>query len=459
MSIPTPSAFHLPPALMLAVLFQGAPAPAQAAKEPVLLSLKDTAATEVQSQGFTLPQDMKIHVYAKGGSAGDRPYFAYGWILNATTREVVWQMDGRTSKREGFFQVADAYLTLPKGSYEAYFSNHGFAQRSFLSFSDHNIDRRPRSRTQDHGDSHERWFQGMIHGFSGGSAAWERRVGNYGMEVYLPGHGGSTVQTFKAPLVWKHELAALIPEKDGSRLTASFHVKRPVTLHVYAQGEYAGDHEFADHGWILDARTRRPVWEMDSTKAQYGGGAKKNRRQVETLQLPPGDYIANYGTDGSHSPADWNSAPPCDPLRYGLILSVPSEADQGQVALAPAPDPDPILAELVRLGNHRDERASFTLQAPAKVRVYALGERDDEDMADTAWIEDAQGKSVWTMTPKATQHAGGASKNRVADEVISLPKGTFTLHVRTDGSHAYARWNDSAPWDADHYGATVYAAK
>lgn len=455
--MPTPFPSTL---LLLMAQTLGAQAPAQMAKEQVLLSLKDAKATEVQSQGFTLPQDMKIHVFAKGGSAGEGTFFAYGWILNAATREVVWQMDGRTSKREGVFQVADTYLTLPKGSYEAYYSNHGFAQRSFISFSNRNIDRRPRPSHEDHGDSHERWlFQGMLQGLSGGSAAWERRVGNFGMEVYLPGGETARVQTFKAPLAWKNEVIALVPDKDRGRWTASFHVKRAVSLHVYAQGEYAGDDEFADHGWILDAQTRRPVWELNRAKAQYGGGAKKNRRQVETLRLPPGNYIATYATDGSHSPADWNSAPPCDPLRYGLILSLPSDTDRAQVVLAPAPDLGPALAELIRVGNHRNERAPFTLQTPAKVRVYALGEGDEDEMADTAWIEDAQGKAVWTMRRDNTQHAGGASKNRVADEVISLPKGTYTLHVRTDGSHSFQRWNDSAPWDGEHYGATVYAAK
>jgi hypothetical protein len=232
-----------------------------------------------------------------------------------------------------------------------------------------------------------------------------------------------------------------------------------VTLHIYAQGEGVGGTEFADHGWILDARTRRPVWEMSVKKAQYGGGAEKNRRQVETIQLPPGEYIATYVTDGSHSPADWNAAPPCDPLRYGLILALPKDEDRSQVELASAIESAPVLAELVRIGNHANERKPFSLQAATKVRVYAIGERNDEELADTAWIEDGQGKTVWSMSIKNTLHAGGADKNRVADEVLNLPKGSYVLCVRTDGSHAYARWNDAQPWDSEHYGATVYAVK
>lgn len=58
-----------------------------------------------------------------------------------------------------------------------------------------------------------------------------------------------------------------------------------------------------------------------------------------------------------------------------------------------------------------------------------------------------------------TQHAGGATKNRQADKVISLAKGTYTLRFRTDNSHAYGHWNDDPPYDPDHYGLTVYLAK
>ncbi len=446
--------------MALSLVLIGSQVAAQTPREQVLLSMKDARATEVQSQGFTLPKAMKVHVYAKGGGVEGEPFFASGWILNAATREVVWQMDGRTSHADGVYQVADAYLDLSQGSYEAYYTHHAYAQDgSFLMFSSRNLDRRPRKSEADHDGSHGRWLLRLFTGGPRGHGAWERRVGNYGMELYLPANEAASVQKFKAPLNWNNEFIALVPDKDGGRWTASFHARRAVTLHVYSQGEYAGDNEFADYGWILDARTRRPVWEMSTQKAQYGGGDKKNRRQVETIQLPPGDYIATYVTDGSHSPADWNAAPPCDPLRYGLILALPKDGDKSQVELAPAPATAPVLAELVRMGNHQNERRSFTLQAPAKVRIYAIGEREEDELADTAWIEDGHGKTVWSMSVKNTLHAGGAEKNRVADEVLNLSKGSYILCFRTDGSHSYPKWNDAAPWDTEHYGATVYAVK
>jgi hypothetical protein len=442
-------------ALTLGVLCSGVQA--QAPKEQTLLSLKNAKATEVQSQGFSLPKDMKVHVYAKGGGVEQGTFFAYGWILNAATREVVWQMDGRSAKQNGLYQVADAYLDLPKGSYEAYYSHHAFGRNSGIFGSwTRNLDRRSKN-VEDR--SHGRWLHRMFSGGPEGTGTWERRVGNYGMEIYAAAADAASVQTFQAPLTWKNEFISLIPNRDGSRWNESFRVRKPVTIHVYAQGESVGDDDFADYGWILDAHTRRPVWEMNQAKALYGGGARKNYRQVETIQLPAGDYIASYLADDSHSPADWNAAPPCDPLRYGLVLSLPKEGDRALVELVPAPAEGPVLAQLIRMENHRNERASFTLNAQGKVRIYALGETDDDEFADLAWIEDEQGKTVWTMTQKNTQHAGGAAKNRMADEVISLPKGTYTLRYRSDGSHAHGRWNDTAPWDGEHYGVTVYPSK
>ena len=213
-----------------------------------------------------------------------------------------------------------------------------------------------------------------------------------------------------------------------------------------------------EYGGILDARTRARVWEMSRDKSQFAGGARKNRRQVETITLPAGDYEAAFVTDDSHSPADWNAAPPCDPGMYGLTLSLPADADLAAVSLAKSMTWAP-LAELVRIGNDQDRSAAFTLAAARTVRVYAIAEGSGDEMADEAWVEDAAGKRVWTMVYDHTLFAGGASKNRLADEVVSLPKGTYTLRVRTDDSHAYGHWNSDPPWDPEHYGVTVYAGK
>lgn len=435
-------------------------------EEPRILGLHGLEAAEVRQQGFTLPRAMKIHVYARGGGLRSffhreegQPLFAYGWILNATTREVVWQMDGSNIKRNWEYWVADRYIDLPAGSYEAYFANHGFAQSLLFAQWSRNIDRRalpPAGQREGRRHSH-----GFLEAIGADESSllrhWRDQVGNYGMELYVAGGQAAEVSTFEAPLRWKNIFLSLPAATDDGHWSQAFHVSRPTTVHIYAEGEGSG-RRMHDYGWITNARTRARVWEMTMDKSQFAGGARKNRRQVETLQLPAGDYEATFVTDDSHSPADWNAAPPCDPGMYGLTLSVPSDAEAAAVSLAASLKWTP-LAEVVRVGNDQDRSATFSLAGAQPVRIYAIAEANGDEMADEAWIEDASGKRVWVMVPGLTSHAGGASKNRMADEVVTLPKGTYTLHVRTDDSHAFGDWNDDAPWDKEHYGLTVFSTR
>lgn len=433
------------------------------AAEPRIVALHGFEEVEVRQQGFTLPRAMKVHIYARGAgvrhlgrSFNTNPFFAYGWILNATTREVVWQMDGMNTKRNWEYRIADQYLDLPAGSYEAYFSNHGFAQSLLFAQWDRNIDRR------DLKEQSEKRSHGFLAAIGAGESSllrhWKEQVGMYGMELYLPSGDPKEVGPFEAPLRWQGIVLSVAATRDDGEWSQAFHLQRPVQLHIYALGE-GSERRLNDLGWIQDVHTRARVWEMTPQKAQYAGGAQKNRRQVETIELPAGDYVATFVTDDSHSPADWNAAPPCDPGLYGLTLSLPRVGDASAFSLRPLPSPGPVLAELVKVGNSEDRSAPFKLGSAQTVWVYALGEANGDEMADMAWIEDAAGKRVWELDEKKTHHAGGARKNRVADELVKLGPGAYTLHVRTDSSHAYGHWNDDAPRDAAHYGATVYAVK
>jgi hypothetical protein len=89
--------------------------------------------------------------------------------------------------------------------------------------------------------------------------------------------------------------------------------------------------------------------------------------------------------------------------------------------------------------------------------VYALGERSgDDDMSDHGWITNARTREkVWRMDEHRTVHAGGASKNRLADEVITLPAGDYIVSYQSDDSHSYDDWNSSMPYDADRWGITI----
>ncbi|MDZ7361078.1 MAG: hypothetical protein ONB46_10170 [candidate division KSB1 bacterium] len=125
----------------------------------------------------------------------------------------------------------------------------------------------------------------------------------------------------------------------------------------------------------------------------------------------------------------------------------------------PAPDKN-VVAGFTKLGDDEFRSAGFTLNRPMNVRIYALGEGRNGDMFDYGWIEDANtGKVVWRMTPRMTEHAGGARKNRLYDGVISLKAGDYVLHYETDDSHSFNDWNSDPPHDPMNYGITLYLAK
>jgi len=453
--------------VMPVVIFLAMPAaqPALRAQEKTIVSLKEFISTEVRQQGFTLPKAMKVHVHAQGGGTesvwGEHGHlFAYGWILNASTREVVWQMNGANSHRKDLYRVADQELDLPSGAYEAYFSNHAFGRDTMFSHWSRNIDRRNLLPEGKGAPEKGHGFLSLVGADHNSQLRiWRERAQNYGLELSVAGGNAAQVQTFEAPLSWKNTFVSLTKTGDNGQWDQAFHLKKAASIHVYAIGEGQRGDGMKDYGWILNAHTRKRVWEMSADKAQYAGGASKNLRQVETIQLPAGDYVASFATDDCHSPADWNAAPPCDPGKYGLTLAVPDDAEFSRVALTELKGPGPLLAETLRVRDEQDCRAPFTLTTDQTVQIRAIGEGDDSEMVDFAWIEDARtGKTVWTMEFRNTHPAGGSLKNRMVDECVPLPKGSYNLRFKTDDSHAYGDWNAAPPRDPEHYGASVYVA-
>ena len=118
------------------------------------------------------------------------------------------------------------------------------------------------------------------------------------------------------------------------------------------------------------------------------------------------------------------------------------------------------IVQIVRVGDNERLRRSFELNNDTKIKVYAIGEGFSSDMADYGWIEDATtGRIVWDMSYRRTENAGGANKNRMINEVITLPAGKYYVYYRTDGSHSYRDWNEDPPTDQEDYGITLSYAK
>jgi len=440
---------------------------AQSDKGAEIVSLKDFTKEEVRGAGFTLSKDLAVHIAAVGG--GDRSFwndafnddesqqmYAAGWIIDADTRDVVWDMTmDNTSGRQNH-RTFDRDITLKKGSYEVYFEAYGYASSSGMGHWSINIDR----RNSHH--SHDRIFGGFLDLFTGDSDDRYHEFMGYardtwGITVSVPAEESSTVQTFDVPKKDKQVLVAKTGVGDDVVFRKDLVVDRDVKVHVYAVGEGQRSDDVDDFGWLVNAETRQRVWDMNLKDVEYAGGARKNIRYNGDITLPKGTYELYYVSDDSHSNDDWNARPPYDPFNYGVTVALTEAKDRDAVKVVdPGVEDKNVIVKLTEMRDNDYKNAGFSLKEDMKLRVYALGEADDDEMADYGWIANAKTREkVWTMDPDRSYHAGGAEKNRLFDEVITLPKGDYIASYQTDGSHSYDDWNADAPFDPEHWGLTV----
>jgi hypothetical protein len=394
-------------------------------KRSAIVSLTGVHDAATVRAGFSLAKPTEVEIYAIGEVQGNSA-FDYGWIINADTRERVWKLDERHSELAGGAQknrMVREVRTLPAGRYAAVFTTD---------------------------DSHD-------------PADWNAAP------PYDPDFWGLTIsaknpadranaQAYAYEAVpMKDAIVALNGLHDNESRTYGFTLNKPMDVRVYAVGE-GRDGQMFDYGWITDAKTHRYVWQMRYDDTDNAGGDEKNRVVDRVVHLDRGNYIVGFVTDGSHSYGDWNAAPPMDGEYWGItILPASGTLDRSAISAFDEKVDPSVVAQLVRVKDDQDRRTRFTLDRDGEVRVYALGEGTGGDMDDYGWIEDARtGNTVWEMRYRETQHAGGAKKNRVEDNVLHLPAGSYVLHYKTDGSHSFGHWNDDPPEDPTSYGITVY---
>ncbi|HKC38772.1 MAG TPA: hypothetical protein VKC15_04450 [Gemmatimonadales bacterium] len=375
--------------------------------------------------GFALARPTDVEVYAIGEIRRDGA-FDYGWITNADTRACVWKMDYANSEPAGGAtknRMVRQTLHLPAGRYVAYFV------------------------TDDSHDPDE-WnaVPALDPDFWGLTLRVADATARAGVRpfAYEPVPAGQT-------------LASLVGIGDDASPSAGFTLRRPMDVRVYAIGEGVND-EMVDYAWIVDATHHARVWTMRYEDTEPAGGAEKNRLFDGTVHLDAGSYLVRYTSDGSHSAADWNAAPPAEERYWGVsVFPASGRVDSAVVGKFERGPNGTVLAELVRMGDDERAHMPFRLERETTLRVYALGEGVGGDMADYGWIEDAaSGRVVWEMSYDATEPAGGARKNRAFEGTIRLPAGSYVLHYKSDGSHSYEHWNNDAPDDAESWGITVF---
>ena len=428
-----------------------------------VVSLRNFCDTELKMAGMELPRRTTFHVRALGGGAdkgwtySSDELYAYAWIVNAATREVVWEMTSDNTSGSKGERTFDGEVTLDRGGYEVYFTVPVFVHHTFFTHITTNVDHREKPLFR--GGEQKEFFRFFKNWFSDDFiSAWEERCKSWGIDVIAGDDDVRGISLFAPPREFPRVLIKATGIGENLLVRKGFSLSEATTLSIYALGEGVRGDDMADFGWIADAKSRERVWEMDRSNISPAGGADKNVMFHGDITLPAGEYVLYYSSDDSHSRTDWNALPPYDPLNWGITLLAKSEADVGKFKEAPYQEIRNVIVSITKVRDEESRSEGFTLKRDAPVRIYAIGERSNARrlMADYGFILDARTRNkVWTMDVDRTDHAGGASKNRFIDEVVTLPKGSYVVTYVTDDSHAWGDWNDTPPGDAENYGITV----
>ncbi len=439
------------------------------AGERQVVSLKDLSTVELKSAGIDVRQPVTVHIKAAGAADDEarlemgEKMFAYSWILNADTRELVWKMGIDNTESADGKRTFDGRLRLGPGSYEIYTAACTFTYRSLFARIKANVDHRTSplfgpGYTEGKGffSFFKQWFVGNL------TEAWNKQSHDWGVEIYVDESAYWSLRPFATPKPFSNVVLRATGLGDDAFIRQGFSLKRPATLRIYALGEGKGEGNLVDFGWIVNTKDRSRVWEMDWGHCVHAGGDKKNLEWTGNVLLGSGEYVLYFITDGSHSAADWNSAPPHDPLNWGITIMATDPKEVAEFSLFPYQEYQNVVLSMTKMGNNENRTEGFTLTQDARLRILAFGEREgfSRSMADYAYILDAKRRTkVWTMDVDRTYPAGGNSKNCFADDVIALPRGSYLVTYVSDDSHAYGGWNVSPPFDAEHYGITIMGAE
>jgi hypothetical protein len=393
-----------------------------------LIQFNRVGDSEYLQKGFSLDKDMEIRIYAlcEYPSGYDAPVDD-AWIIDSETREKVWKMDRWNTDPAGGGRknrYSNEKIKLDKGNYILYYvtdDSHSYDEFNVLPPYD---------------------------------------PYNWGVAILaVKDSDRNAFHTF-TPEGRGDALISLTRVGDDEFESQAFQLEKDQSLRIFAVGEYSEwSRDFVDYGWIENASTGKIVWEMTYRNTEHAGGASKNRQFEGLIDLPKGYYIANYITDDSHSYRDWNASAPYEPEAWGLSIFPGTDFDKSKFKLldeSQIKTGADILVKMTRLRDNERRRGDFVLKKRTKIRIYAIGEGDRDEMYDYGWIsDDKTGRSVWEMTWRNTEPAGGAKKNRLFDDTVILEPGAYEVTFVTDGSHSFNDWNAAKPRDPAGWGITV----
>lgn len=418
---------------------------------PTLVAIRDLTPREHRSQAFVLAAPAVIRVEAVGAVARGgltSPWAATAWILDARTRQVVWDLrTARAAAEPTGMRRFSGEVALAAGTYELHYASY---PATSVSTGSGNLLRDLKSAL----DGNRRALPPRY----GGPYVDDSLYHQFGVTLSGAGRAGGYGDLTAARRRDLAMVALVHPVRHGATARTAFALSRPATLDVTALGELRADHA-SDAGWLIDADSRKVIWRMSWAKSTAAGGAARNREEHAVLALPAGRYVAWFSNDDGYDPEEWTAMPPPDPDSWGLILRIASPTERAvfrSIEWRPVPDSG-TLATITRVGDGEQRTADFTLSHPARVQLHAVGEASGETMVDVAWLTDLdRHRRVWTMKASESSWAGGAAKNLQYDGVLPLPAGHYQLNYTSDDSHAFGDWNAAPPLDPEYWGVSAW---
>ncbi len=256
---------------------------------------------------------------------------------------------------------------------------------------------------------------------------------------------------------------------------ASFVVEGALPVVVEATGSYersgemhAGPRSLAAYGWIIRRDNREVVWKLDGQNAQPVRGLVAHAS--DTLALDAGIYDVFFTSFGNSFYGGRNGnffGRMFDPElhwqndRKKWFLAVRSPEGKGDIRRLDdsevTPRPEGLIWTSAPMRDNQSASHLFEVKRSAALRLYGLGEMNGSPK-DYGYIEEAvSGEKVWEMKREATQAAGGALENRLADSTLYLQPGIYRAVFETDRTHAYEDWRANPPWNPTGWGLTLAA--
>lgn len=266
--------------------------------------------------------------------------------------------------------------------------------------------------------------------------------------------------------------------------SAAFNLSNDATIKVKGTGA-ALDHDWqiaVYYGWIVDAETRKVVWHlfdfMDDNDIEVDG---KFDFEAD-VKLDKGDYEVYYAAGKTNHNGYNNGGQAWSvnsfndvvkrvfnsrsnrEFRHSLVDDVFINVSASGLTRANVNNLlnakiNGSILSFNRIEDGDSMEKGFSLSDNTDLKIYAIGEGDRDESFDYFTIYDAATREpVFEMNYRNSEFAGGAKKNIVFDEVISLKKGDYIAQYVSDGSHSYEKWNALPPDDPSFWGATVWAA-